>query len=135
MSDIPLHPQHQGPGNPTSVQRLETDRPEVGGFILFFPSGHHLPVAWETASHITPTKEAALQYTGAAEQKLEDMARSDNPKVREAAIADIKGTNWVSVAAAVQRCIIDFNHELSSRISERMAQQLGPIVGSRARSH
>lgn len=121
--DIPLHPQHPGRGNPTSVQRLETDRPEVGGFILFFPSGHHLQVAWETPSHITPTKDAALQFTGAAEQKLEDMARSDNPKIRESAIADIKRTNWVSVTAAVQRCIIDFNHALSVRISQRMARE------------
>lgn len=121
--DIPLHPQHPGRGHATSVQRLETDRPEVGGFILFFPSGHHLPVAWETVTHITPTKEAALTYTGAAEEKLELMARSDNPKIRESAIADIKATNWVSVCAAVQRCIIDFNHELSNRISQKMARE------------
>lgn len=132
--DTPLHPQHPGRGHATSVQRLESDTPEIGGFILFFPSGHHLPVAWKTTSHITPTKEAALQYTGAAEQKLEDMARSDNPKVREAAIADIKSTNWVSVCAAVQKMIIDFNHELSQRISAKMALELPPAWGSRSRS-
>ena len=125
MSDTQqLHPKHPGLGQPTSVIRLESETPEVGGFIIFFPSGHHLPVAWKTTSHITPTKEAALQYTGAAEQKLEDMARSDNPKVREAAIADIKGTNWVSVCAAVQRTIVEFNHDLSTRISERISRGL-----------
>lgn len=123
IDDIPLHEKHPGRGNPTSVMRMETDRPEIGGFILFFPSGHHLQVAWETTSHITPTKEAALQYTGAAEEKLEQMASSDNPKVRESAIADIKGTNWVSVAAAVQKCVIDFNHALSTAISRKMARE------------
>lgn len=129
-----LHPKHPGLGKPTSVQRLESDTPEVGGFILFFPSGHHLPVAWKTTTHITPTKEAALQYTGAAEQKLEDLASSDDPKIREAAIADIKGTNWVSVAAAVQRIVIDFNHELSQRISAKMALEMPPAWGSPSRS-
>jgi len=120
-----MHPRHPGVGSSTSLIRLEADEPERGGLLIFFPSGRHMTIAWRTVTQITPTKEAALQYTGQIVEELNKVAAKegrDSP-----AEQDLARTNWVSVTAALQRCIIDFNHALSTRVSAKMALEFGPV--------
>lgn len=110
-----LHPNHPGKGCNTSLIRVESDQPEVGGFMIHLPSGATKTVHWRTARPITPTLDAAKEYTAKVVQRLID---EDTPESR----ADIDGTNWTSVAAAVQRVILDFNEGVQLAIGNRMAQ-------------
>lgn len=121
-----MHPRHPGVGCSTSLIRLEADQPEVGGFLVFFPSGKHLQVTWRTVQQITPTKEAAVRYVGEVADALNSSAaRASDPDERALIEDDIRRTNWVSVTAAVQRCILDFNTALSKRVSLAMAREFG----------
>ena len=120
-----MHPRHPGVGSSTSLIRLEADEPERGGLLIFFPSGRHMTIAWRTVTQITPTKEAALQYTGQIVDNLNKVAAKegrDSP-----AETDLARTNWVSVTAAIQRIILDFNQALSARVSAKMALEFGPV--------
>jgi len=117
-----IHPRHPGIGCSTSLIRLEGDDPEVGGLIVFFPSGRHLDLSWRAVQHITPTKEAALQYTG----KLVEILNQASGQGDTSADEDLRRTNWVSVTAAVQRIILDFNSKLSAAVSAKMAAEFDP---------
>jgi len=130
MSDIKdqprpawLHPQHPGIGCSTSLKRLEGDEPEVGGVIIFFPSGLFHDISWRAVTHITPTKEAAVRFVGQIVEDLDKKSQQAEGHARQMIEEDIRRTNWVSVTAAVQRCIIDFNEKLSTAISEKMARE------------
>lgn len=120
-----IHPQHPGIGCSTSLKRLEGDAPEVGGVIIFFPSGLFHDISWRAVTHITPTREAAVRFVGQVVEDLNRKAAQAEGQAREAIEQDIARTNWVSVTAAMQRCIMDFNDKLSSAISEKMAQEFG----------
>lgn len=111
-----LHPRHPGKGCSTSLIRLEGDKTEEGGFLLFLPSGATKVVGWSTPKHITPTLDAAKKYTA---QVIEDIAKQHGYECE-----DITRTNWASVAAAVQRIILDFNDRLRQAISTKMAKDL-----------
>lgn len=119
-TDPALHPRHPGRGKPTSLIAAESadGQAEVGGFVAFFPSGATKTVAWRSASPITPTLEAAKEYTA----KLIETLQADGLH------SDLDRTNWVSVAAAVQRCIMDFNTVLQVRIGAEMAKRFGGDV-------
>lgn len=127
-----MHPRHPGVGSSTSLIRLEGDDPEVGGFLIFYPSGKHMTISWRVVKHIEPTKEAALQFVGKIVDDLNKAAAQGTPEDRQAAEQDLKRTNWVSVTAAVQRVILDFNSELSNRISLKMAAEFGGTWPSNA---
>lgn len=124
-----IHARHPGIGSSTSLIRLEADDPHHGGFLIFFPSGRHMTISWETETHITPTKEAALTYVGKVVEELNKASASMDQQTRDNAEQDLRSTNWVSVAAAVQRLVLDFNTALSTRISDRMAAAYPPIAG------
>lgn len=111
-----LHPRHPGRGKSTSLIRLEGERVEQGGFLLFLPSGRTLVISWDTPRPITPTLDAAKKYTTEAVDKLLQDGGISNP--------DIQRTNWVSVTAAVQRIILDFNDRVSKAINTKMAADL-----------
>lgn len=111
-----LHPRHPGTGKPTSLIRLEGDTKEQGGFLLFLPSGATKVVGWSTPKPITPTLDAAKKYTA---QVIEDIAKAQGYECE-----DITRTNWVSVAAAVQRIILDFNDRVVKAINTKMASDL-----------
>ena len=112
-----LHPRHPGRGQPTSLIELESANrdPEVGGFMIHLPSGATKTVHWRTARPITPTLDAAKEYTA---KVVDGLVRADTAE----AWADVNGTNWTSVCAAVQRIILDWNSKIQVRIGERMAQ-------------
>lgn len=114
-----LHPRHPGRGSPTSVIAAEAvdGSPEVGGFVVFLPSGATKVVGWRQASPITPTHEAAKDFTVEVVQQLLDANT-------EQARADIDATNWTSVVAAVQRIILDWNDGIQRRIGAKMAAEL-----------
>ena len=120
-----LHSEHPGIGCSTSLKRLEGGTPEVGGVIIFFPSGLFHDISWRAVQHITPTKEAAVRFVGQIVEDLNKKAAQAEGPAREAIEQDLARTNWVSVTAAVQRIILDFNSKLSSTISAKMAQQFG----------
>lgn len=86
----------------TTLQRLEGDRATIGGFLIRFPSGTAKTVSWESGAPVTDTKEAAQKYAVAVVDALLKEGRQD----------DIDRTNWVSVVAAAQRCISDWNDKL-----------------------
>lgn len=111
-----LHPRHPGRGHPSSLIRLEGDTVERGGFLLFLPSGATKVIAWHTAKPITPTLDAAKQYTT---QIVDGLLQAGG-----IANTDIQRTNWVSVTAAVQRCILDFNDRLVAAINAKMSSDL-----------
>lgn len=117
----PLHPHHPGVGCSTSLKRLEGATPEVGGFIIFFPSGRFHDISWRAIKHIEPSKEAAIAYVGRVVEDLNKLSDQGDKTADD----DLARTNWVSVTAAVQRCILDFNSKLASAISAKMAEEFG----------
>jgi hypothetical protein len=101
----------------TNLIRLESDDPHAAGVLIRFDSG--LPdkvVQWQTkpGELISPALDAAKQYTAAV---IEDL-------VKENREADVRHTNWVSVAAAMHRIIRDFNGALHELQRERDAATL-----------
>jgi hypothetical protein len=111
-----LHPRHPGLGCSTSLIELESDQPEVGGFAIFFPSGRTKFVHWRSLKPITPTLDACKDYTA---KVIDGLLKGD-----EVDMKDMEATNWVSVAAAVQRIILDFNGRVTKAVNTRMAAQL-----------
>lgn len=112
-----LHPRHPGRGQPAALLRLEEpDRPECGGFLLFLPSGATKTVSWRSSACITPTLEAAKDYT----------SRVANDIIQQHGVSheDVQKVNWTSVCAAVQRIILDFNDRLQKRINQRITLDL-----------
>lgn len=114
-----LHPRHPGRGKPTSLIAAEAvdDTPEVGGFFVFLPSGATKTIAWRSAQPITPTLEAAREWTT---KIVEALLKANTAE----SAADIDATNWVSVVAAVQRIILDWNDRIQLRIGAKMAAEL-----------
>jgi hypothetical protein len=108
-----LHPRHPGRGKPASVIAAEADDAEVGGFYAFFPSGATKVVSWRQLQAITPTLDAAKQFTVKVVEQLQRDQLND----------DINGTNWASFVAAVQRVILDWNDKLAERIGAKMAKE------------
>jgi len=101
----------------TSLQPLESDDPHVAGVLIQFDSG--LPgkvVHWRSKGGeiISPALEAAKEYTAAVLDSL----------MKENREADIRNTNWVSVAAAMHKLIRDFNGTLRDARRERDAATL-----------
>jgi hypothetical protein len=87
-----------------TLKRLEsrTNDPQEGGFLATFPSGVSKVVAWRHGAPITPTVDAAKDYT----------ARVLDALMREGRIDDADRTNWASFAAGVQRIVSDWNEAL-----------------------
>ncbi len=106
MTQPDLHPRHPGCGSPTSLIKAEGRTVEEGGFFIFLPSGLTKGVAWRAVRPITPTIDAAKKY---AAQVLEELLKSGHD-------SDAAATNWVSVTAAIQRIIGEFNEGLTSAI-------------------
>ena len=108
-----LHPQHPGRGK-CGVIELESDagRVEDGGFVIFLPSGATKVIAWRIAKPITPTLEAAKAY---ATEVVDSILKAEGISSQ-----DIQRVNWTSVAAAIQRVIIDFNTKLVGAINAKM---------------
>jgi hypothetical protein len=115
LDDPTLHPRHPGRGCSTSLICAEGDEAEVGGFFVFFPSGATKQMAWRQVQPIQPTLEAAKTFTGKLIESLQSAGQWD----------DLNATNWVSVCAAVQRIILDWNDSLQRRINVEMVRQLG----------
>lgn len=83
----------------TTLQRLDSPELSVGGFLIVFPSGRSKSVHWRSEIPIHPTLEAAKKYAASTVQTLLDERQTD----------DLERTNWVSVTAAIERIIKDFN--------------------------
>jgi len=76
-----------------------TNDPEVGGFVVEFPSCTRKSVAWRSQAPIQDTLEAAKQYVVKLVQAMLDEQRID----------DLERTNMPSLVAAVQKIISDWN--------------------------
>lgn len=87
----------------TNLIRLESDDPHIAGVLVTFDSGVKKTVVWQAAQVISPALDAAKQYTA----ELLDQLMKEN---RE---AEIRNTNWVSVTAAMHKCIRDFSGKLN----------------------
>ncbi len=99
----------------TNLIRLESDDPQLAGVLVRFDS--QLPdkvVQWHAAEVISPALDAAKQYTAALIESL----------VKDGREADVRHTNWVSVAAAMHRIIREFNGRLHELQKERNAATL-----------
>jgi len=100
----------------TELRRLEAPPPANpldGGALITYPSGHTQQVVWRSDGRlILPTKDAAKQYAAAALQRLMDERRID----------DAERTNWVSLTAAMEKILTDFNDILRAHLVAR-----GPI--------
>lgn len=122
MSDqADIHPRHPGKGSATSLIAAEGSVPEEGGFIVFFPSGHHLAVGWRQPQPISPTLEASKKF---AAEIIDKLLKADS----DAARSDIERTNWPSVTAAIQRIILDWNGGIQARIGAQYAKAFGGDV-------
>jgi hypothetical protein len=111
-----LHPRHPGRGK-CSLIEVESDEgvPEVGGFMIFLPSGATKVVHWRSTNPLTPTLDAAKKYTAEVVDSL--LKEHGGPEC-----LDIRTTNWTSVAAAIQRIILDFNHKVVGAVNAKMAR-------------
>lgn len=114
-----LHPRHPGRGK-TAIIELESDsgEPEIGGFLIFLPSGATKSVHWRLAKHITPTLDAAQEYVA---KIVDSIMRANNGNTQH---PDIAGVNWTSVAAAIQRVIMDWNDKLTTAINAKMTRDI-----------
>jgi hypothetical protein len=74
-------------------------------------------VHWRGTKPITPTLEAAKEYTTRVVDSLLKQGRG-------AGEADINGTNWTSVAAAIQRVILDWNDKIVGKINAKMVRDM-----------
>lgn len=120
-----LHPRHPGRGKCAVIELESMDNePEIGGFIIFLPSGTTKTVHWRQTKPITPTLEAAKQYTT---RIVDSLLRAG-----AAGQADINDTNWTSVAAAIQRVILDWNDKIVTRINAKMVRDMvdGTVITS-----
>lgn len=120
-----LHPRHPGRGKCAVIEIESMDnQPEIGGFIIFLPSGATKTVHWRETKPITPTLDAAKQYT----TRIVDTLLRAGP----AGQRDINDTNWTSVAAAIQRVILDWNDKIVTRINAKMVRDMvdGTVVTS-----
>jgi len=86
----------------TNLVRLESDDPHTAGVLVTFDTGVKKVVQWRAAEVISPALAAAKEYTAGLLEQL----------MRENREAEIRNTNWVSVAAAMHKCIRDFNGKL-----------------------
>ena len=71
----------------------------VGGFVVVFPSGTRKNVAWRSEAPIQDTLAAAKEYAAKLVQSMLDEQRID----------DLDRTNMVSLVAAIQKIIGDWN--------------------------
>jgi hypothetical protein len=112
-----LHQRHPGRGK-CAVIELESaeGEPEVGGLLIFLPSGSTKIVSWRTASPITPTLDAAKDYCA---RIVDSILKSNGGRPEH---PDIANVNWTSVCAAVQRVILDFNDKLSTAARAKMVR-------------
>lgn len=99
----------------TRLIRLEAadGNPYVGGIAVEFDSGVAKRIQWQCkpGELISPALDAAKEYTAALLQEL----------MREGREQELRDTNWVSVTAAVHKCIRDFNGKLHQLQSEQNA--------------
>ena len=98
----------------TNLIRLESDDPHVAGVLIRFDSGTAKTVVWSANQVISPALDAAKEYTAAVIDAL----------VKENREADVRDTNWVSVAAAMHRIIRDFNSKIHELEGQRDAAAL-----------
>jgi hypothetical protein len=71
-------------------------------------------IVWRSDGRlIQPTKEAAIQYAAKALAGLMDERRVD----------DMGRTNWVSLTAALEKIIIDFNAILKTHLLAKAAAE------------
>jgi hypothetical protein len=85
---------------PTSLIRLESPADAcAGGVAITYPSGTCKALSWRSQAPIPDTLAAAKQYAAQALQNCLDEGRTD----------DAERTNWASVAAAMQRVLMDWN--------------------------
>lgn len=112
-----LHPRHPGRGKCSLIEVESSEgEPEVGGFMIFLPSGATKVVNWRSAKPITPTLDAAKKY---ATELVDSLLKQHGNNIGH---EDIQRTNWTSVAAAIQRIILDFNHRIVGEINAKMAR-------------
>lgn len=84
----------------TTLQRMDdAGDPTVGGVLCTFPSGTAKTAHWRSTAPVTDVLALAKDV---AAQLLQTC-------LKERRIDDAERTNWPSVAAAVQHCILDFN--------------------------
>lgn len=124
-----LHPRHPGLGKCAVIEIEAVENvPEIGGFMIFLPSGATKTVHWRQAKPITPTLDAAKDYTA----KIVDSLLKVNERH-----PDIAATNWTSVCAAVQRVILDWNDKVTGAVNAKMMRDMieGKTVTSDRRKH
>jgi hypothetical protein len=106
----------------TELRRLEAvppSNPLDGGVLITYPSGHTQQMAWRSDGRlILPTRDAAKQYAANALQALLDERRTD----------DAERTNWVSLTAALEKILKDFNDILRAHLVARGPTTLPPVV-------
>ena len=111
-----MHPRHPGRGRCAVIELEAVDgKPEVGGFILCLPSGETKTVHWVCAKPISPTLDAAQEYSTKIVEAL--MAQHGGNEH-----GDIQGVNWTSVCAAIQRVILDWNDKITGAINAKMVR-------------
>lgn len=110
-----LHQRHPGRGKCAVIELESVDRePEIGGFMIFLPSGATKTVHWRSAKPLTPTLEAAKDYCA---RVVDSILKSNGGRPEH---PDIANVNWTSVCAAVQRVIMDWNDKVTGAINAKM---------------
>lgn len=105
----------------TTLIRLESpdSRPQIGGALITFDNSLSRIVSWEQDCPIRPTLDAAKIF---CVHLIEDLQKAASKDLQaEAAIRD---TNWVSITAALQTIISEWNE----RLVESMRADVGPLV-------
>jgi hypothetical protein len=91
--------------------------PTIGGFLITFPSGLSKEVIWQSAVPAPDPLRAAKEFTAGVLDQLLQEGKTD----------DANRTNWVSVTAAVQKLVVDFN---AKRLAALRALDSSPPISS-----
>lgn len=103
IEDIPAYPET------LTFVPLEADSINVFAFLAVFPNGARLAVSATYPQGAVDLKHAQEFATKLVEKLL--MSRDE---------ASVRGTNWASASAAIQRLILDFNDRRNAALLASM---------------
>lgn len=90
-----------------TIQRLESPNDAtIGGVLITYPSGATKALHWRQDAPIAEPMAVAKDYAAKLLQERLDARQVD----------DAERTNWPSVAAAIQRHILDWNELTRARL-------------------
>ncbi len=93
--------------------------PQIGGVLFKFPSGLQKTLQWEYSRPVVDTLKVSKHLTACL---LDELMREDKAD-------DINRTNWVSLTAAIQKMVGDWNAKMrAALVAQHSTLDLSPAT-------